>query len=101
MTPGQRLPTIAPFMTEHPPAIRFDTVLQPMSVQRIKGARFRAVVHDPIVLKQTGDRSADIADGVAQFNAFMEERIRERPAEWFWVHKRWPAEVYRRDKPKG
>jgi KDO2-lipid IV(A) lauroyltransferase len=81
-------------------ALRFDTVLQPMSVQRIKGARFRAVVHEPIVLQHTGNRTADIAAGVAQINAFMEERIRERPEEWFWVHKRWPAEVYRRDRSK-
>jgi len=75
-------------------AIRFGTVLQPMSVQRIKGARFRAVVHDPIHLPDTGDRSADIETGVRLINAFMEERIRERPEEWFWVHRRWPNEVY-------
>jgi Kdo2-lipid IVA lauroyltransferase/acyltransferase len=81
-------------------ALRFGTVLQPMSVQRIKGARFRAVIHEPIELDHTGDRSADIAAGVAKINAFMEDRIRERPSEWFWVHKRWPAEVYRRDRGK-
>ena len=75
-------------------AIRFGTVLQPMSVQRIKGARFRAVVHDPIVLPDTGDRTADIEAGVKRVNAFMEDRIRERPEEWFWVHRRWPNEVY-------
>jgi KDO2-lipid IV(A) lauroyltransferase len=75
-------------------AIRFGTVLQPMSVQRIKGARFRAVVHDPIVLPNTGDRTADIEAGVKLVNAFMEDRIRERPEEWFWVHRRWPNEVY-------
>jgi KDO2-lipid IV(A) lauroyltransferase len=75
-------------------AIRFGTVLQPMSVQRTKGARFRAVVHDPILLPNTGDRTADIEAGVRLVNAFMEERIRERPEEWFWVHRRWPNEVY-------
>jgi KDO2-lipid IV(A) lauroyltransferase len=75
-------------------AIRFGTVLQPMSVQRVKGARFRAVVHDPIHLPNTGDRTADIEAGVKLVNAFMEERIRERPEEWFWVHRRWPNEVY-------
>jgi Kdo2-lipid IVA lauroyltransferase/acyltransferase len=75
-------------------AIRFGAVLQPMSVQRIKGAHFRAVVHDPIVPPSTGDRTADIEAGVRMINAFMEERIRERPEEWFWVHRRWPNEVY-------
>ena len=75
-------------------ALRFGTVLQPMSVQRTKGARFRAVVHEPIVLVKTGDRAADLEAGVRQVNAFMETRIRERPEEWFWVHKRWANEVY-------
>ncbi len=75
-------------------ALRFGTVLQPMSVQRLKGARFRAVVHDPIEVPDTGDRTADIKAGVDAVNAFMEARIRERPQEWFWVHKRWANEVY-------
>ena len=65
-----------------------------MSVQRLKGARFRAVVHDPILVPNTGDRTADIKAGVDAVNAFMEARIRERPQEWFWVHKRWANSVY-------
>ena len=75
-------------------ALRFGTVLQPMSVQRLKGARFRAVVHDPIEVPNTGDRTADIKAGVDAVNAFMEARIRERPQEWFWVHKRWANSAY-------
>jgi KDO2-lipid IV(A) lauroyltransferase len=82
-------------------ALRFGTVLQPMSVQRTKGARFRAVVHDPIHLPNTGDRTADIETGVKLVNAFMEERIRERPEEWFWVHRRWPNEVYAQLAARG
>ena len=76
-------------------ALRFGVPLQPMSVQRTHRARFRVVVHDPIELADTGDREADIEAGVRRVNAFMEARIRERPAEWFWVHKRWPNEVYK------
>jgi KDO2-lipid IV(A) lauroyltransferase len=75
-------------------ALRFGTVLQPMSVQRLKGARFRCVVHEPIELQDTGAKSADIEAGVRAINAFIEARVRERPHEWFWVHRRWPAEAY-------
>lgn len=75
-------------------ALRFGTVLQPMTVERTKGARFRAVVHEPIVLEKTGDRTADIAEGVRRVTAMVEEQVRRRPAEWFWVHKRWPNEAY-------
>jgi KDO2-lipid IV(A) lauroyltransferase len=77
-------------------ALRFGVPLQPMSVQRKEKARFRVVVHEPILLEDTGDRNADIETGVRRVNAFIEERVRERPAEWFWVHKRWPNEEYRR-----
>ena len=79
-------------------ALRFDTVLQPMSVQRLDKARFRVIVHPPIKPLVTGDRAGDIARSVDRINTFMEERIAERPAEWFWVHKRWPAETYARKR---
>ena len=63
-----------------------------MSVQRIGDqARFKVIVHDPIHLVDTGDRDADIEAGVRRINAFIEERVRARPDEWFWVHKRWPG----------
>ena len=75
-------------------ALRFGCEMIPLSVQRTRGARFRVVVHEALPLPRTGDRAADIAAGVAAVNAFVEARVRERPHEWFWVHKRWPAEAY-------
>ena len=65
-----------------------------MSVQRLPSARFRVTVHDPILLEDTGERERDVEAGVRKINAFVEDRIRERPAEWFWVHKRWPSAAY-------
>jgi KDO2-lipid IV(A) lauroyltransferase len=75
-------------------ALKFGAVLQPMSVERLPAARFRVTVNDPIILEKTGDRERDIEAGVRQVNAFMENCVRRRPAEWFWVHKRWPQEDY-------
>jgi Kdo2-lipid IVA lauroyltransferase/acyltransferase len=77
-------------------ALRFGIPIQPMSVQRIERARFRVIVHEPFRLEDTGDREADIEAGVRRINAFIEERIRGRPEEWFWVHKRWPNEIYKK-----
>jgi KDO2-lipid IV(A) lauroyltransferase len=51
---------------------------------------------EPFALAHTGDRDADVTAGVRQINAFVEARVRERPAEWFWVHKRWPRDEYQR-----
>lgn len=77
-------------------ALRFGIPIQPLSVQRRRKASFTVIAHEPIVLAETGDRNADIETGVRRINAFMEERIRERPTEWFWVHKRWPKELYKK-----
>ncbi|CAN5401574.1 lysophospholipid acyltransferase family protein [soil metagenome] len=75
-------------------ALRFGTVLQPMSVVRLPGVRFRVTAHEPIIVDNTGDRSGDIARGVQTITTFVEDRVREHPVDWFWVHKRWPARVY-------
>jgi len=75
-------------------ALRFGTAIQPMSIQRVDGVRFRVIAHEPIEVPDTGDRTADIAAGVAAINAFIEARVRERPGEWWWMHKRWPREDY-------
>lgn len=77
-------------------ALRYGVPLQPMSVERKEKARFRVVVHDPIRLRDTGDRNADIEAGVHRVNAFIEAHVRERPTEWFWVHKRWPSQLYKK-----
>jgi len=75
-------------------ALRFGTVLQPMSTERLPGVRFRVTVYAPIELEKSGDRQADIARGVQAITSFIEERVRESPVDWFWVHKRWPDRVY-------
>jgi KDO2-lipid IV(A) lauroyltransferase len=75
-------------------ALRFGTYIQPMSIQRLRGARFRCIVHEPIIVEDTGARARDIEAGVAAINAFIEARVRERPGEWWWLHRRWPAEAY-------
>ncbi|MCS6622658.1 hypothetical protein N0B44_07035 [Roseibacterium beibuensis] len=75
-------------------ALRFGTVLQPLSTERLPGVRFRVTAYEPIELERTVDRPADIARGVQAITRFIEDRVRERPVDWFWVHKRWPDRVY-------
>lgn len=75
-------------------ALKFGTVMQPLSVTRLPGVRFRVTAHEPIAVPDTGDKAADVVKGVQAVNRFVEERVREHPVDWFWVHKRWPPKVY-------
>jgi KDO2-lipid IV(A) lauroyltransferase len=70
-------------------ALRFDCDVLPARVERLSGARFRLTVHPPLPHPRNGSREADIAQLMAAVNAKLEEWIRERPAEWLWLHRRW------------
>ncbi|MFI4933898.1 MAG: lysophospholipid acyltransferase family protein [Caulobacterales bacterium] len=75
-------------------AMRFEAPLIPASVQRLDGARFRITLHDPIELTRTNCKVADTEAGVRRINQFLEDRVRESPWEWWWVHRRFPSETY-------
>jgi Kdo2-lipid IVA lauroyltransferase/acyltransferase len=71
-------------------ALRFDAAIVPARVERTNGANFRLTVFPPIELPQTGDRHADTRETMRRVNAVLESWIRERPEQWFWLHRRWP-----------
>ena len=71
-------------------ALRFECDVLPARVERLDGARFRLTIEPPLPLPDTGDRAADVAALMTAVNATLERWIRERPEQWFWVHRRWP-----------
>ncbi len=75
-------------------ALKFDCPMIPMCVERTTGARFKVTIYESLTPPHTGNLAADIEEGVRRVNAFIEARVRERPDQWFWTHKRWPAEAY-------
>ncbi len=75
-------------------ALKFGCPMIPMCVERTEGARFRVTIYPSLTPPATGDLNADIEEGVRRVNAFIEARVRERPEQWFWTHKRWPNEAY-------
>jgi KDO2-lipid IV(A) lauroyltransferase len=71
-------------------ALRFDCDVLPARVERLGGARFRLTVFPPLPLPRSGDHHADVATLMTRVNQTIEGWIRDRPQEWFWVHRRWP-----------
>jgi KDO2-lipid IV(A) lauroyltransferase len=100
---------LAPFFghlvrTQHAPvrfAMRFGAHLQPGWVERTKGARFRVFVAEPIALPAEGGTPADVEEGLRRINAFIEERARARPWEYWWVHRRFPDALYQQLAAEG
>lgn len=71
-------------------ALKFDCTVLPTQVERIAGARFRLTVHPPLPLERTGDLQRDVHAIMTRANAHLEAWIRNRPAQWLWLHRRWP-----------
>jgi Kdo2-lipid IVA lauroyltransferase/acyltransferase len=70
-------------------ALRFDCDVLPARVERLNGAHFRLTVFPALPLPRSGNSPEDVAALMAQVNAILESWIRDRPEEWFWVHRRW------------
>lgn len=72
-------------------AIKFHCELVPIEIVRLRGARYRAVLHPPITPRQT-DASAEeqAIEMMMQVNEMFEQWIKARPAEWFCSKRVWP-----------
>ena len=79
-------------------ALQTGAPLIPMSIVRTTGANFRVTIHTAIPLGGSGNRSADIKDGVVKITKFIEDHIRAHPTDWFWVHRRWPKDIYKKSR---
>lgn len=71
-------------------ALRFECPILPVFTHRIEGTRFRMTVLPPFTLQSTGDKERDIEAGLSSINVLLEEWIARQPAQWLWLHRRWP-----------
>jgi len=73
-------------------ALKFKRRVVPFRVIRTRGAHFRAEVLEPFYFFDSGDREADTLAAMVKVNRMIEGWIREYPAQWLWLHRRWPKE---------
>jgi KDO2-lipid IV(A) lauroyltransferase len=61
------------------------------SNKRLGGARFAVTVYPPLTFVPSGDDDADMRAMTAAINHRLEEMVRADPAQWLWIHRRWPS----------
>ncbi len=71
-------------------AVKLGAVLLFVTNERLRGARFRVTVHEPIEVEPSGDHDRDVLALTTKLNAAIEAAIRKRPSQWLWIHRRWP-----------
>ena len=62
----------------------------PVRSRRSGGAHFQLLPDDLLTFRKTGNIAEDTRRFTAETNRILERWIRDDPAQWLWVHKRWP-----------
>ena len=79
--------------TTHGPALlarRSGVPIVPSCIRRLPGTnRHRQVFGEPILPDDKADASKDVLRMTQEYTTWFEERIRETPELWLWVHRRW------------
>ena len=70
-------------------AIKYDALLVPVYLKRLKKTNFEFFVEEPLTVKKTNDYEKDIFNITQIMNKKIEEFIRRDPASWLWSHDRW------------
>jgi len=77
-----------PAMTGHAYAelaMRYNAPLVPIYIERLQGARFRITLEEP----RTYPAGTPPEDILLHYNQWLERCIRQNPAQWLWLHRRW------------
>jgi KDO2-lipid IV(A) lauroyltransferase len=54
-----------------------------------KTRKHRLCLDAPVPLIATGDPIRDIVENTRAFNLLLENKIRQHPDQWLWIHRRW------------
>jgi KDO2-lipid IV(A) lauroyltransferase len=73
---------------------KFECPLVPFRVMRQEGHRCKVIFYPPLKNSDGLSASEQATDLLRQMNACIENWIRETPGQWFWIHRRWPKELY-------
>lgn len=71
-------------------ALKLKVPILPTRLERIEKTKFKVTIFQPLKTPDTGDRAADAIAILTTLHQMLEGWVRERPGQWFWVHKRWP-----------
>ena len=70
-------------------ALKYDALLVPVFLKRLKKTHFEFFIEEPLITNQTNDYDKDIFNITQIMNIKIEEFIKRDPAHWLWSHDRW------------
>lgn len=75
-------------------AMRTKALVIPAWVWRGDDGWFELHLGEDQPLSDTGDKTQDIWENTQAYTKALEDVIRAKPAQWFWLHQRWKTKPY-------
>lgn len=72
-------------------ALKLRCPLIPVQIVRIAEARYRVLLHKPVVCGDAAVNADAVLQLTARLNGLFESWIRQRPEQWLCMRRRWPA----------
>lgn len=73
-------------------AQKYGCPLIPIRNIRLRSARFKLVIYDPLKVFDDNGRPRPVEDVIAEAHRILEGWIGETPEQWLWLHRRWKDE---------
>ncbi len=73
-------------------AARFDLPVLPVSSRVDRDGLLTVTIHPPFHAPKTGDPARDAWTATQRMTAWIEDRVRETPGQWFWMHRRFKTQ---------
>jgi len=70
-------------------ALHTGTPVLPAFTRRLSDGRYVLEIGQRMELVRSGNSDRDVLINTQNFNGIIEQRIRQYPEQWFWMHHRW------------
>jgi len=84
-------------------ALRTGAPIVTTYARRLPGLyQFELFCDEPIFVRRTGDRAADVRRTTVEISRRLEQYARQYPGQYLWLHRRWrtpPPEIIEQGKP--
>ncbi len=70
-------------------ALKTGAPIVPIMCPLLPDGRYEVRFYEPIPHPHTSDFRRDVDEMTQRLTSFVEQRVRERPEQWLWSHRRW------------
>ena len=75
---------------------KYDCPIVPVCGKRLKGAHFEIHIAEPLSVFSEDGNPLPVEKIIENAHLYLENRIREEPGQWIWLHRRWPSQGWRK-----